>query len=290
MNTRKGFLALLTTGLIYGSFGILIRTLDKELLMYQQIFLRNLIAFLFAGILVIILKQKFSYAKTPKKHLFFYAFSYPLAIIFFVASVLSTKIAVTVFSYYIGLIIFSTLIGFIFLKEKLTRFKIISMIFVLIGLIFFSMPLSITSLNLGLFMGLLSGSSESITNTFRKLLGGNLDRFVLVAIQMLSGIIISGLLLIIFKQAYISSISSISIILSLLFGIFLMSVSYLTLVGFQSFDLNLGAIVISSELIFASLFAAIFFKEYPTVYESIGGAFVLLAIITANLRTGVKKI
>jgi drug/metabolite transporter (DMT)-like permease len=62
-----------------------------------------------------------------------------------------------------------------------------------------------------------------------------------------------------------------------------MSVSFLTLIGFQNFDLNLGTIIISSELIFAPIFAALAFHEYPSANEIFGGLFIALSIILSNL-------
>lgn len=44
MHKIKGFLALLTAGLLFGSMGVMIRTLSIQLSVYQQIFLRNIVA------------------------------------------------------------------------------------------------------------------------------------------------------------------------------------------------------------------------------------------------------
>ena len=54
--------------------------------------------------------------------------------------------------------------------------------------------------------------------------------------------------------------------------------------GFQNFDLSLGAIILSSELIFALLIGLLIFGEKPLPKEIIGGLFVMTAVILPNLN------
>jgi drug/metabolite transporter (DMT)-like permease len=63
----------------------------------------------------------------------------------------------------------------------------------------------------------------------------------------------------------------------LLFGASLVSVSYLILKGFQSFDLNIGTVVLSSELVFGVILAFLVFAEKPRFVELAGGAIILAA-------------
>lgn len=75
-----------------------------------------------------------------------------------------------------------------------------------------------------------------------------------------------------------------SVFVGIIFGGFLMSISFLTLIGFKNYDLNLGTIVLSSELVFAPVFAIIFFKEFPSEIEIMGGVFIASAILVSNLH------
>lgn len=70
----------------------------------------------------------------------------------------------------------------------------------------------------------------------------------------------------------------------LIFGLLLMLVHFLCTVGFQNFDLNLGTIVMSSEMIFTVIFGMIVFAEFPTILEIIGGIFISLSIVISNLK------
>ena len=89
-----------------------------------------------------------------------------------------------------------------------------------------------------------------------------------------------------FKQNFnfISSLSVNTWAVGLMFGFILVAVNYLLLVGFQNFDLSLGVIILSSELIFALLFGLLVFGEKPLPKEIIGGLFVMAAVILPNLN------
>ncbi len=283
MNKFKGFLSLLLAGFIFGSFGIWIRILNQELTTYQQIFFRGTVGFIFALLLAYFLKNKFSLNKVNKIILFIYFLSFPLATIFFVTSILNEKIAVTTFSFYASGIIGSLCIGMIFFREKLTRIKLFSLILVIAGVILLSYPLSIKTVSFGFLMGLLGGLFDAASNALRKFLTGKIDRFVLVAIQ-LSGIMIVAFGFLIFnRQPIFSPMSGIAIIVGVLFGGLLVSITFLTLIGFQNYDLNLGMIVLSSELIFAPIFAALAFHEYPSAMEIGGGLLIVASIVVSNL-------
>ncbi len=53
--------------------------------------------------------------------------------------------------------------------------------------------------------------------------------------------------------------------------------------GFQNFNLNLGSIVVSSELIFGPLFAVLILGEGLTTWEIVGGILVIAAIVISNI-------
>lgn len=283
MKKLKGFFSLLLTGFIFGSFGIWIRILNRELTTYQQIFFRGFVGFLFASLLALIYKQKIKLNGVNKIVLFAYIFCFPLAIILFVISILNTKVAVTTFSFYATGIIGSFFIGTFFFKEKLTKAKIISLGFVILGVILLSYPLSLQAMSFGLLIGLIGGLFDATSNALRKFVAGKIDRFVLVAIQMGGVMVVSLIFLMLNKQSIVVPLSFIGILVGIIFGGLLASISFLTLIGFQSYDLNLGMIVLSSELVFAPVFAVLAFREYPSATEIGGGLLIAASIVISNL-------
>lgn len=284
MSKLKGFLALLLSGIIFGSFGIWIRLLNQELTAYQQIFLRNLIGFLLAAAIVIILKQKWSLRGVKPFYVFLYATLFPIAVVFFVFAMLNTRISTAIFAFYASSLLSSLIIGRIFFDDQISASKSFSLVLAFLGLGVLSYPFSLSTFNWGFVFGVISGIFDTITNGFRRLLSGKIDRFVLVATQMLGGVVISIILISLVKQSILVPISTFTFAVAAIFGILLMSVSFLTLVGFKNFDLNLGTIVISSELVFATIFAALVFKEYPTAKDLVGGLFIAVGIVVSNLN------
>lgn len=288
-----GFSSLLLAGITYGSFGVWIRLLSRELSMYQQIVFRNIVALVFAVAFIIIGKRlTLNLQKIKKINLILYALVVPLAVIFYNISMLRIKIAVTTFGFYIGSIIFSFVLGTFLFKEKVTPVKILSLLLVAFGLACFTWPLSRETLNFGFLAAVISSLFDSISNALRKNLAGKVDKFILVFITTVGGVVISGLMMVYFKQtfSFFTHIPTNTWLTGICFGFILAAVNYLLLLGFQNFDLSLGVIVLSSELIFALLFGLIFLNERPLPKEMLGGLLVMLAIIVPNINFPPKKL
>lgn len=129
---------------------------------------------------------------------------------------------------------------------------------------------------------MLSGLFDTLANSFRKYLSGKVDRFVLVVLQMIGGLILAVALMLVFGQTSMPSLSSFAWLVGAIFGVCLVAISYLTLIGFQYFELNLGEVVLSSELFFATVLAFVFFGETATVTEIAGGLLILTATALAH--------
>ncbi len=292
MKKKIGFLSLLLAAASYGSFGIWIRLLSHEMSIYQQIVFRNVIAFMFAILIIIIGKRYGADLKdVSKKNLILYALVVPIAVILYNIGMLNLKIAVATFAFYIGSIIFSELIGIIVFRDKITPLKLISLTLVVIGLGCFIYPFTSTTMSVGFWACLASGLFDGIGNGFRRNLAGKLDKFFLVAVTAIGGMVVSGAMMINGHQTltFINHLSVTTWIIGIVFGLILMLVNYLLLIGFQNFELGPGVITLSTELFFALIFGLIVFREIPLAKELIGGLFILTASILPNLNWGNKK-
>ncbi len=290
MNKTKGFLSLLSAGFLFGMFGIFVRLLNSELTNYQQIFFRSVVGFIFAFMIIIIFKRKVSFKSISTINLLLFSISLPLTIIFYTLSILKTKIILAVASLFLGSILFSLISGILFFKEKLTVKKSLAIISSILALYYFTTPFSLININVGLVFGILSGFADALSNTFKKHLGGKVDKFFLVSIQMMGTIIVSSILMFYTKTFSVPHISPLIFSVGLLFGFLLMVNNYLMLIGFNNFDLNLGTIILSSELLFASIFGYLFSKEIPTLNELIGGGLITFAIVIAHLNFKKNKL
>lgn len=288
-----GFFSLFIAAFSFGSFGVWIRLLNYQMSIYQQVVLRNIFAFLIIILIILISKElrKTNWEKIKKINLFLYTLIIPLSVVGFNISMINTKIAVATFAFYIGTILTGWLAGLMFYKEKLNIEKWLSLILVIIGLCLFIYPFTKTSVNFGFIAGIVAGIFDGIANGFRKNLAGKISKPFLVLLTTIGGVLVSGLMMTYFQQNlnFISTMPTITWIIGAFFGFLLVINNYLLLVGFQNFDLGLGSIVLSLELLFALIFGIIFFKEMPTSKELMGGLFILIANIIPNIKTIIRK-
>jgi drug/metabolite transporter (DMT)-like permease len=288
MNKTKGFFSLLLAGLIFGSFGVFVRILSLELSTFQQIAARDVVASILAIAIAFFLKQKWSLHGVKKRYVLLFVIFFQFDVIFYVLAFLKTKMTVAIFSFYAGTLIFSLIFGIMFFGEKINKKKLICLILTLLGLGFFAYPFNLNAFNLGFVFAVAGGAFDAATNASRKFLSGKIDKFILVAFQMLSGIFVMVLIMLFAKQSFIPHVSFGSIFIIFIFGFLLMLVHFLCTVGFQNFDLNLGTIVMSSEMIFTVIFGMIAFAEFPSVLEIIGGGLIAASIVISNLNFGGK--
>lgn len=278
VNKLKGLLSLLSCAVILGLFGILVRVLSRELQAYQQILFRNALGLLIALVAVALSRQSFSSLKAAAPALVaLYALAFPISVVFFTLAVLRTTIITTIFALYTGSLLTSLLIGRLAFKEPMSRTKGLSLLMVLIGLVAYAYPFEQPPWSAGFVLGLLSGGFDATTNGLRKHLGRRVQRFVLVSLQMVGGVAVALPLMCASSQLMLPQLSAASWAVGLLFGGGLVAMSYLTLVGFQNFDLNLGTIVLSSEIFFATLFAFLFYGESATLPQLLGSCLIVMA-------------
>jgi drug/metabolite transporter (DMT)-like permease len=288
MKNWKGFLSLVMAGLAYASFGIWIRLLSRELTDLQQMIFRYFFAVVFALIAIGILKQRLSFAKARPLPLITYVVAFPIELYLFMVAALRIKLSTMIFAFYGASLVFSLILGIVLFKEKLTVLKGISLLLTLVGFIFLGYPFS-QVLSVGFLAAVGSGILDAVVNSARKDLGGKVDRFPLILIQSAAAMIAMLALLVLNRQEILPSVSPTSWLISVIFGLLIIAVNYLVLVGFRNFDLNLGTILLSSEMIFTPIFALIAFSEMPALQVIIGGVFIAASIVLVNFSEPASK-
>lgn len=288
-NNFIGFLSLLTTSILFGSYGLWIRVLSSALNTYQQIALRYILGSLFLLLIIFIKKEKASFKNISKLHLAVFSFSIPISFIFFNFAMLQAKLSVATVGFYLGTILLGSLLGVLVFKEKLTIINIFSLLSALAGFAFFLMPFSCKNLNLGFICGILSGIIYGIASTFKKYLRGKISRLWLVEISAIATVLFM-LPFIFLNQAPSPQVLSIKVFLTAcIFAIIVITAEFLSVVGFQNFDLNWASVILSGEIIFAGLIGYIFYQETLSGVEIIGILFITLAILLPHLNSLVKS-
>lgn len=278
----SGFFALLSAAIIYGSFGLFIRELDTMFGGYTQIFARTGIAFLIAVGLVLFYKNKITIPNELRLKMVVFVVAFPIAIILFTFAVNQEKIASVVFLLYAGSILSSLVLGSTLLKEKITWIKWLSIILVFVGLGIFADPSGNLEISTGLILGFLAGIFEGITNYGRKDLK-SIPRNTLLTYQYFTGAIIALALAFATGEEFFKEFSVSALIVLIIFSIGLIVLGNLLIYGFQHYDVNIGSIVLASEILFAAFLSYLFLSEIPTTNELIGGVVIFIAASISSL-------
>lgn len=290
MNQTRGFIALTITALILGTFGVLIRALADSFSDAGQVFARSITATLIITVIILFKKTNpFDITKKNLKYVLLFSLVFPLSIICFTVSANLIKVSNSLFMLYVGSLVSTAIFGKIFFKERFTLKHTIALILVFIGLCFFVYPFSIESVSLGLLFGILSGLFEGSSHTLRKLMN-EVKREVVVFYQSLSGAIVAILFLLFSTEPIIRNFNVSSVVVALLFGFLLVVIGTLLVYGFNNFDVNLGTIILATELFFALVINYLFLQETPTSFELLGGTIIFFASIVTSIKFSHGKI
>ena len=290
-NTSAGPLSLLTVGILFGLSGSLAKYLGTWLNAYQTVAVRFFVACLLGILFLILTKKKFDISKVNKMKLGLFAISFPAQAIFFTLSVFYTKIALAVFAFYIANLLSSFLLGNIFFKEKIDSKKSLALVLIVGSLLCLTNPFQNFHLSIGFLFGLTAGVLQTFASIFQRTIGKGTDRLTLVIIQTFTGVVMAVLAMILTNTLIIPSISLLGILVSVFFGAVFLVIAYLSLIGFQKTNLNVGSMLVSTELFFGPLFAFVIFHESLGTLELLGGFLTIAAVIlvNSNLRKDIAK-
>jgi len=289
MSTNKGFFSLLACGLILAVFGLLVRVLNQYIGNFTQVGMRMLLA----GIIVIpvLLNKKISLKINCVNPFLFLALvlSFPLYIVFFTISINNTKIVNSFFYLFTSTMLTSYLLGSLFFKEKINFQKIVVAILSIIGLLLFMLPFGSNKGFIGEIAGIIGGILYGISHATRKYYANKIDRWVIIFYQMVSGVIISFPFVFFLKEFAHNQWVFNSILLILIFAIGLVLIQVLLFTGFANFKLNLGSIVLASQLVFVQLIGVLILHEIPTNLEVVGSILITVSVIFSNIEIKFPK-
>jgi chloramphenicol-sensitive protein RarD len=283
MNTNKGFLSLLGCGFILAIFALLVRLLNNYIGPLTQVGIRMLIASLI--VLPYFLIKKIPLKIKDVKFLPFsiLILSFPLYIIFFTISVINAKVANAFFYLFTTSLLTSYLLGFLYFKETINKKRLFLALLSIVGLILITYPLSANKGYLGIISGVIGGGFWGISNATRKFFTGKINHWLIILYQMIVGAIISLLLAYFLKEFNIAKWSVQSISLLSFFGVGLVIIQILLFIGFANFKLNLGSVVLASQLVFVQAIGIFILHEIPTTTEILGSLAIIIAIIISNI-------
>lgn len=278
-----GVLSLLAVGVLFGLSGVIAKYLSASLNPYQVVEYRFGIALVASLLLLAFTRKKLDIRRFNKKSLIFFAISFPISVVLFTLSIFNTSVAIAVFSFYTATLLTSFVLGRLFFNEALTTTKQVAFVLALLAVIILTDPFGSPSLGIGFVFGLLSGVMQGIASSFQKQLSDADNRIGLVALQGIAGLTLATLILGFIREPIYVSLAEVDWLIAVFFGLSMLAISYLFLIGFKYTNLNTGSIIVSSELLFGPLFAYLLLGEQLGMYVLIGGIVAALAAIFANL-------
>ena len=124
---------------------------------------------------------------------------------------------------------------------------------------------------------------QGIASAFQKKLSNTTDKLSLLVVQTFAGFTLASVILLATQEPVFIALSGFDWVIAVIFGLLMLAISYLFLVGFKYTNLNTGSILVSSELLFGPLFAFLLINETLGLHILIGGVFTVLAAVFANI-------
>lgn len=279
---HSGFWAILGGAFIYGSFGILTRYMDIGFGNFTQVLVRALIASLIALVIIFINKNNLKFKKSDYIKMVLLGTAYFFGTTAFTIGNISTKVSVMIFMLYVGSFTTTFLLSTFVFKEKITLTKVFSVAIVIIGMLI-TFNFKVTDLAFGAFLGIFAGITDAFGNAIRKKLA-DISKEVVIGIQFIIATILALIAIIVSQEQMFKEINLFTITIAVVFGIVLVMINRLLMIGFKKIDFTLGQIVLSTEIFFATVLAVILFFEIPTLNEIIGGLLIFIGATLVNFK------
>ncbi len=278
----KGALSIVFATMSYGMFGIFSRFINLGFQFFTQNWIRNFVIVLIIGLFFLInnkLWKKIN--KKDVKWILLWAFSGIPAFFLFYIAVQHLQIGTSYFLLYSTMIVGGYICGKIFFKETLNTVKVIAILLSFIGLsLIYSVEISGEKI-LYILFALLAGAFTAIWNTLSKKISDKYPNLQLVLTDACIAFITSFIGSLIFREI-IPPVNG-AWIWILIFAIAQIVAVSLIVYGFKNLDAQIASVIMPIEVIFATLFGFLFFKEIPQSTTLIGGVFIALAAALPNI-------
>jgi drug/metabolite transporter (DMT)-like permease len=289
---QKGVLALILLALLFASMGLFARYLATGFLLFQQVYLRMLAAFIIG---YVVFRKQINMGKLRKLPLrewliiLFRAVSYSLfGIILFTQAIIIAKYSNVSF---IGSLPMTAILGFILLREKFSFSKLALVLFAFAGVLLISVKDYSNILNWGKgeMLTLISTVFFSLSYIARKWQSNLLNNEELTTVNFLVAFLVVFILSILKGDGFPILSWNWGLLLAVIgAGILNVGNVFLTNYGFQKVEAVLASNILTLESFFAVVLGLLFYKEIPSAKELFGGLIITLSVIGMNKLEGNK--
>lgn len=284
----KGFLALFAAAVLYSFYGVFIRVQAHSFSNYGQLLTRGSLALLMV-LVIIAVKKNWRFPKQERRLLVLFGVVntlYPLAM---VVSTRHIKASNAVMMLYVGGIASAFLIGSLLFKEAVTKTKIASLAMALTGLGIFAYPFKLAgSTLLGVLAGLGAGVCDAVGNSLRKYITETPREILLATAVSVSVVMMSAALLLTAQPIVTHTIALPTYVVIVLHALGIVFTGYLLVYGFKNIDVNIGTVILASELFVSMVVNRICLHESPSTNELIGAVVIFGASILVAFSSTIR--
>jgi drug/metabolite transporter (DMT)-like permease len=274
---HKAVLEITLAATLFGLIPIIVKfsSIDSYSLSLGRIIFATLFLFLW----IKFNKIKLQRLKKDKLQLFFFGLFHALIIIFFFIAIKLITTAMAVILLYAGAI-YLVLFSYIFLKEKIEKITVISLIISFIGLflVFYTDKLILNWW--GYLAGFLAGFFMALVYLFAKIISNKYNKMSMTYYQNLIALPLMLPLLLLAKFEF----TLINLFTLIALGIFCTAIAFLLLyAGMKKIKAQKVGILLLMEVIVPIILALLLFRELPKINEIIGGVLILIGFITITI-------
>lgn len=189
----------------------------------------------------------------------------------------------TYFLIYSTMILGGILSGKIVFKEKFDYKKAISLVLVFLGLIIiYQSDISLIK-NIYTIFALVSGLAVGFWNTLSKKVSHKYSEFQMILLDSISAIIVGGFGSMVLSEKIPPFANPAPWFWILVYAVANILASLLLIKGFKSVEAQKGSLILPLEIVFASIFGFLIFRESLQFFVYLGGALILLASVIPYL-------
>lgn len=280
---NRGIVLILLAALLLGSYGVWSRFLGNSFDAFSQGWIRAVIVSVILLPIVFYKKQLKFFSKKDLKWfaVFLITPSFTQAPIFYAYNHMDIGTATLLL--FVSLLITMYCVGFLILKEKISRDKILSLVLAVIGLLFiFSFSLEKFTF-FAASMAILVGVASGLQVSFSKKLSGNYSSLYLCVLGWVAVIpshIIGSFWL---GRLDLPSLSDPAWIILFFYALAGLFSFWFYLIGLKYIEASIGGLIGLMEIIFGILFGMLFFGEVLTPRITFGALLVIIAAAMPNI-------
>lgn len=277
----KGIFSLLLASLMFGTWGILSRYLGQSFDLFFQFWTRYLFV---ALILLCILILQRGWKKIPSANIPLFGVRILFALLTSLCIYLAfnaISIGTAYFASYAGTILGGFVIGYFFFHERITILKGAAVVLSLTGLyVIYSFDF-VPSEIWYLLLALSSGISYAIFYSCSKTISKTYSVIQMTLIDYAGCFVLTLALSFSLNEHWLPLSLTFPWLINLIAAFTFVLTNMLLIYGFKRVDVQVGTIILLTEVIFGILFAYLFFAEHITATMLVGGAMILIASLLA---------